>query len=64
MANSLESRPDTVWQLIGLTSWVMDYLERLMKECVLFGEQPAGGEGVKLDGDDDDDDLFGSTPCG
>lgn len=62
MAHSLSPRPDTVWQLIGLTNWVMDFLERLVKECVLFGEQPAGG-GVKTEGDDDDDDLFGSAPC-
>ena len=40
----------------------MDFLERLVKECVLFGEQPAGA-GVKTEGDDDDDDLFGSAPC-
>lgn len=56
----------TVWQLVGLTNWVLDFLERLMKECVLFGEQPAGTEGTKVDGDDgddDDDDLFGSAPC-
>lgn len=57
-------RSDTVWQLIGLTNWIMDFLERLMKECVLFCEQPAGAEGAKLDGEDDDDDLFGSAPCG
>jgi len=53
-----------VWQLIGLTNWVMDFLERLMKECVLFGEQPAGVEGDKVDADDSDDDLFGSTARG
>ena len=63
MARSLSPRPDTVWQLIGLTSWVMDFLERLVKECILFSEQPAGAEGVKIEGDDDDDDLFGSAPC-
>ena len=56
--------PDSVWQLIGLTNWVMDFFERLVKECVLFGEQPAGLEGAKVEGDDDDDDLFGSAPCG
>jgi hypothetical protein len=56
----------TVWQLIGLTSWVLDFSGHLMKECILFGEQPAGTEGAKVDGDDDDDDddLFGSAPCG
>jgi hypothetical protein len=44
----------------------MDFLERLTKECILFGEQPAGAEGAKVEGDDDDDDddddLFGSAP--
>lgn len=34
-----------------------------MKECVLFGEQPDGAEGENADADDDDD-LFGSNPCG
>jgi hypothetical protein len=62
MARSLSPHPDTVWQLIGLTNWVMDFLERLVKECILFGERPAGVEGVKTDGDDEDDDLFGSAP--
>jgi len=52
---------DTVWQLIGLTNWVMDFLERLMKECILFGEQPVGVEGDRADVDDSDDDLFGSA---
>ena len=49
--------PDTVWQLIGLTNWILDFLERLMKECILFGEQPACADGERADGDDDDD-LF------
>jgi len=57
-------RLDTVWQLIGLTNWVMDFLERLMKECILFGEQPAGVEGDKVDMDESDDDLFGSAARG
>lgn len=56
-----------MWQLIGLTNWVIDFLERLMKECILFGERPAGVEGAKADMDDEeeeDDDLFGSVPRG
>ena len=64
MANPPSPHLGTVWQLIGLTNWVMDFLERLMKECVLFGEQPAGVEGDKVDADDSDDDLFGSTARG
>lgn len=60
----LSFRLGTVWQLIGLTNWVLDFLERLMRECVLFGDQPADAEGTKVDGNDDDDDLFGSAPCG
>lgn len=66
VAHLLSFHSGTVWQLVGLTNWVLDFLERLMKECVLFGEQPAGTEGTKVDGDDgddDDDDLFGSAPC-
>jgi hypothetical protein len=43
-------RTAAVWQLIGLTNWVMDFLERLTKECILFGEQPAGAEGAKVEG--------------
>ena len=34
-----------------------------MKECILFGEMPTNAEVEKADGDDDDD-LFGSAPCG
>ena len=64
--NLSSPRPDTVWQLIGLTNWVVDFLERLMKECILFGEQPAGTGGGKVgeDDDEDDDDLFGSASRG
>lgn len=62
MAHPLSPCIDTVWQIIGLTNWVMDFVERLVKECVLFGEQPTGVEGEKMDGDDGDDDLFGSAP--
>lgn len=54
--------PAAVWPLIGLTTWILEFLERLMKECVLFGQRPADAEGIRTDGDDDDDDLFGSTP--
>jgi len=37
-----------------------------MKECILFGERPAGVEGAKADMDEEeeDDDLFGSVPRG
>jgi len=55
--------PAAVWPLIGLTTWILEFLERLMKECALFGQQPADAEGVEMGGDDDDDDLFGSAPC-
>ena len=64
MANLSSPHLDTVWQLIGLTNWVVDFLERLMKECILSGEQPAGVEGDKADVDDSDDDLFGSAARG
>lgn len=61
----LPSSLDTVWQLIGLTAWILDFLERLMKECVLFSEQPVSPEGAKADEvDDENEDIFGSTPCG
>lgn len=35
-----------------------------MKECILFGGQPAKADGERTDLDDDDDDLFGSAPRG
>jgi len=27
---------DAVWQLIGLCRWVVEFFEKLMKECVLY----------------------------
>ena len=42
----------------------MDFLERLIKECILFGERPASAEGDKADVEDSDDDLFGSAARG
>ncbi|KAF9265473.1 hypothetical protein L218DRAFT_957050 [Marasmius fiardii PR-910] len=29
---------DAVWQLVGLCTWIMDCLEKIMKECILFLE--------------------------
>jgi hypothetical protein len=50
---------EAVWQLVGLSSWGIEFLENLMKECVLF--RPAGDVGQPQS--DENDDLFGSGPC-
>lgn len=30
------------WPLIVLSTWIVDFLEELMKECVLLGDSRAG----------------------
>ncbi|KAJ7285752.1 hypothetical protein C8J57DRAFT_1285700 [Mycena rebaudengoi] len=48
---------DAVWQLVGLSAWVVSLLEKLLKECVLASDPTVArhdqGQG---------DDLFGSVP--
>ncbi|KAJ7581322.1 hypothetical protein C8J56DRAFT_262447 [Mycena floridula] len=44
-----------VWQLVGLSSWVVSFAEKLLKECVLSYEP-------KKPSTDNNDDLFGSDP--
>ncbi|RDX56470.1 hypothetical protein OH76DRAFT_1550926 [Lentinus brumalis] len=31
---------DAVWQLLGLTGWVIEFVEKLLKECIFVGERP------------------------
>lgn len=45
---------DAVWQLIGLSNWIIGLLERIMKECIIFRDIP---EKEKMD--ETQDDLFG-----
>ncbi|KAJ6596973.1 hypothetical protein DFH09DRAFT_1133278 [Mycena vulgaris] len=44
---------DAVWQLVGLSTWVVGFVEKLLKECVLDSDLP---------GPRDHDDLFSSEP--
>ncbi|KAJ7709826.1 hypothetical protein B0H17DRAFT_1029380 [Mycena rosella] len=44
---------DAVWQLVGLSTWVVAFIEKLLKECVLASD---------LAGPRDQDDLFDSKP--
>ncbi|KAI9057915.1 hypothetical protein FKP32DRAFT_1582820 [Trametes sanguinea] len=32
---------DAVWQLVGLSGWVLELVEKLFKECILIGDVPA-----------------------
>ncbi|KAI0362401.1 hypothetical protein OH77DRAFT_1500103 [Trametes cingulata] len=34
---------DAVWQLVGLSGWIVELVERMFKECVLVGDNPAAG---------------------
>ncbi|KAI1794605.1 hypothetical protein LXA43DRAFT_1114337, partial [Ganoderma leucocontextum] len=31
---------DAVWQLLGMTGWVIEFVEKLFKECIFVGERP------------------------
>ena len=32
--------PDAVWQLLGMTGWIIEFVEKLFKECIFVGERP------------------------
>lgn len=44
LMHSLSSRLrltlDAVWQLLGMTGWVIEFVEKLLKECIFVGERP------------------------
>lgn len=46
---------EAVWQLIGLSTWVVNFVERLMRECVLSAD-------LSIKEERPSDDLFGSAP--
>jgi hypothetical protein len=46
------------WQLVELSRWVMEFIEKLLKECVLFH----GSSSAPPPLPDESDDLFGSAP--
>lgn len=51
----LTKHAEAMWQLIGLSAWIVSFAEKLMRECVLSYDlkKPASNS----------DDLFGSAPC-
>ncbi|KAJ7111538.1 hypothetical protein C8R43DRAFT_1159517 [Mycena crocata] len=49
---------DAVWQLVGLSTWVVGFVEKLLKECVLASDLTGSGQGPG----DGDEDLFSSQP--
>lgn len=34
---------DAVWQLLGITGWVIELVEKLFKECIFVGEGTNAG---------------------
>ncbi|KAI8989685.1 hypothetical protein BD414DRAFT_484925 [Trametes punicea] len=42
---------DAVWQLIGMSGWVIELVERLFRECVLVGDNPAAPPSTSKDPD-------------
>ncbi|KAF7338233.1 hypothetical protein MVEN_02048500 [Mycena venus] len=44
---------DAVWQLVGLSAWVVGFVEKLIKECILSSDLTGSSQ--------DDDDLFESS---
>lgn len=58
---------DAVWQLVGISGWFIEFLERLMKECVLASSEDEASQTSDKESvsssltKDEDDDLFGPT---
>ncbi|KAI0372918.1 hypothetical protein BV20DRAFT_1014123 [Pilatotrama ljubarskyi] len=42
---------DAVWQLVGLSGWIVELVERMFKECVLVGDNPVAGPSTPKDRD-------------
>ena len=40
---------DAVWQLLGMTTWVIEFIEKLFKECIFVGERPDSGPSTSKD---------------
>ena len=38
MPSRLTRTPEAVWQLVGLCRWMVELVERLMKQCIYVGE--------------------------
>lgn len=53
-----ETFPDATWKLVAITSWVIEFLEGIAKECVLATGSSTSDPEVK-----EASDLFGSAPC-
>ena len=56
--------PEAVWQLVGMSQWALEFVEKLMKQCLLLNVAPASeflNESI-MDVQSDGEDLFGSAP--
>ncbi|KAI0636718.1 hypothetical protein C8Q77DRAFT_1051073 [Trametes polyzona] len=42
---------DAVWQLVGLSGWILELVERLFRECVLIGDNPTAAPSTPKDRD-------------
>ncbi|KAI0780677.1 hypothetical protein BD413DRAFT_463229 [Trametes elegans] len=42
---------DAVWQLVGMSGWVIELMEKLFKECVLVGDNAAAAPSTPSDRD-------------
>ncbi|KAI0333503.1 hypothetical protein GY45DRAFT_1319460 [Cubamyces sp. BRFM 1775] len=42
---------DAVWQMVGLSGWIIELVERLFRECVLVGDNPAAAPSTPKDRD-------------
>ncbi len=56
---------DTAWPLLGLSTWFVDFAERLMRDCVLYtsGDVTAPTENgqAEVHIKEEDEDVFGSV---
>jgi hypothetical protein len=54
-------RKEAIWQLVGLSNWIIEFLESLMKACVLLvGQQ---GENQTIDRTNGPDLVTREFPC-
>ena len=55
---------EAVWPLIGLSTWFLEFSEKLLRECVLLHNAGEDGVPAQPSMSVDEDDLFGSSTCG
>jgi len=54
---------EAIWQLVGLSTWFIDFMERLLKDCVAFNDEAASQPDVKRDNQENSSAPLATLPA-